>query len=75
MMVVEDTAFYWSHRTLHHPKLYPYIHKLHHEYYNPISLSALYSHPIEYLIGSLGSTSLGMLLLADKIHCCTFLMW
>lgn len=27
-IAVEDTLFYWSHRTLHHPRIYKYIHKV-----------------------------------------------
>jgi sterol desaturase/sphingolipid hydroxylase (fatty acid hydroxylase superfamily) len=30
-MMVEDCMFYFTHRTLHHPWLYPYVHKIHHE--------------------------------------------
>lgn len=63
MMLTEDTCFYWCHRTLHHPKLYPLIHKIHHEYNTPISLCSIYAHPLEYLVGNLLPTSIGMLLL------------
>jgi sterol desaturase/sphingolipid hydroxylase (fatty acid hydroxylase superfamily) len=35
---VEDFFTYWSHRTLHHPKLYKF-HKLHHEYDKVYSLA------------------------------------
>jgi len=48
MFVCEDFAFYWSHRLLHHPKLYPYIHKVHHESKSTTSLSAVATHPVEY---------------------------
>ena len=39
-MLVEDFAFHMLHRTLHHPLLYPYVHKLHHEHKVTISLAA-----------------------------------
>lgn len=29
--VWNDTLFYWGHRLLHHPAIYKYIHKQHHE--------------------------------------------
>jgi hypothetical protein len=29
-LCVDDTIFYWSHRGLHHPSIYKYIHKKHH---------------------------------------------
>lgn len=28
-MVVEDAAFYWLHRLLHHPRIYKHVHKVH----------------------------------------------
>ena len=31
MLVVSDTWFYWSHRTMHHPSIYKYVHALHHK--------------------------------------------
>jgi len=31
-MFMEDMVFSISHRVLHHPKLYPHIHKIHHEH-------------------------------------------
>jgi sterol desaturase/sphingolipid hydroxylase (fatty acid hydroxylase superfamily) len=30
-IVINDTLFYWSHRLFHHPSIYKYIHKKHHE--------------------------------------------
>jgi sterol desaturase/sphingolipid hydroxylase (fatty acid hydroxylase superfamily) len=44
--------FYLIHRLLHQPMLYKYIHKIHHEYIEPIAPSALYAHPIEHLMGN-----------------------
>ena len=29
-IIIEDAAFYWVHRLLHHPKLYRHCHKVHH---------------------------------------------
>jgi ring-1,2-phenylacetyl-CoA epoxidase subunit PaaE len=31
MLLISDTWFYWSHRIMHHPKLYKYVHALHHK--------------------------------------------
>jgi ring-1,2-phenylacetyl-CoA epoxidase subunit PaaE len=31
MLLISDTWFYWSHRAMHHPKIYKYIHALHHK--------------------------------------------
>jgi len=34
-LVIHDTYFYWMHRMLHHPKIYRYTHKLHHQSVTP----------------------------------------
>jgi len=48
-----EVNFYYSHRALHHPRIYSKIHKKHHEYTAPFGLMALYSHPVEHLISNL----------------------
>lgn len=50
MMLVEDFAFYWSHRMLHTPYLYKKVHKVHHEFNNTVSIAATYAHPVEYFL-------------------------
>jgi ring-1,2-phenylacetyl-CoA epoxidase subunit PaaE len=30
LLLVSDAWFYWSHRAMHHPKVYKYVHALHH---------------------------------------------
>ena len=39
--------FFYSHRALHSRGLYKTIHKTHHEWTAPISLIAIYAHPVE----------------------------
>ena len=39
-MLMEDMTFHYSHKTLHHPRLYGAIHKIHHEYKETISITA-----------------------------------
>jgi sterol desaturase/sphingolipid hydroxylase (fatty acid hydroxylase superfamily) len=29
-LLIDDTWFYWIHRLLHHPKIFRYVHKVHH---------------------------------------------
>jgi sterol desaturase/sphingolipid hydroxylase (fatty acid hydroxylase superfamily) len=70
-MLCEDINFYFSHRLLHHPKLYPYIHKIHHEFYNTICIASEYAHPLEFVLGNLGPVSLGALILGPNIHVIT----
>lgn len=31
MLLISDTWFYWSHRTMHHPSIYKFVHALHHK--------------------------------------------
>ncbi|CUG67619.1 Hypothetical protein, putative [Bodo saltans] len=47
-----DGIFYWTHRLLHTPMLYRWIHKQHHQFYVTIGLAAEYAHPIELLFGN-----------------------
>ena len=67
--------FYWSHRILHHPSIYPYIHKQHHQYAVTISLAAEYAHPIEFVFGNLIPTIFGAFLLDDKAHIVTYMTY
>ena len=46
-MLFLDTSFYWSHRLLHHPRLYKHFHKQHHEYRGTIGFAAEYAHFVE----------------------------
>jgi ferredoxin-NADP reductase/sterol desaturase/sphingolipid hydroxylase (fatty acid hydroxylase superfamily) len=49
MLVISDTWFYWSHRVMHHPSIYKYVHALHHKSLdvNPYTSSSF--HVIESL--------------------------
>ena len=73
-MIADDFFFYWGHRLLHHPKLYPHIHKLHHEHYNTLVFSAEYDHPIEFLVGCLSQNLLPRMF-GLKCHFMTCIMW
>jgi lathosterol oxidase len=35
LIFLHDTYFYWTHRAMHHPKLFKRFHKLHHQSYSP----------------------------------------
>lgn len=44
MGLVYEIIFYYSHRLLHHRSIYRYIHKIHHEWTAPVSITAIYCH-------------------------------
>jgi len=72
-MVIEDTLFYWAHRMLHWPKIYGYVHKVHHQYKTSIGIASEYAHPIEFLVSNAIPFTAGPLLLG--IHYFTWWQW
>ena len=74
-MLTEDFTFYCAHRFLHNEKIYPYIHKIHHEYTNVVSISSEFCHPLEFIFSNALPTNLGPLLLGKRCHFITFVMW
>ena len=52
MVLIHDTYFYWTHRLIHHPKLFRTIHWVHHKSTNPSPWAAYAFHPIEAVINS-----------------------
>jgi len=74
-MICEDFAFHWIHKMLHLPIIYPYIHKIHHEYSTTIGIAHYYFHPIEYVFSGLFPAILGPALLGTRMHLFTNLVW
>jgi len=74
-IICEDFGTYWGHRIFHWNVIYPYIHKIHHQYKNTISISSEYAHPIEFLGVNIIPTNLGMLILQRRTHLLTLSMW
>lgn len=50
MLLLHDTYFYWTHRLMHHPKIFPIFHKVHHLSNNPSPWAAFAFHPLEAVI-------------------------
>ncbi|XP_052281980.1 fatty acid hydroxylase domain-containing protein 2-like isoform X2 [Dreissena polymorpha] len=71
--LVEEFFFYYTHRLLHHPKLYKQIHKRHHEWTAPIGIVSIYAHPLEHLISNVLPPALGPLLMGS--HISTTWLW
>ncbi|MEL7544195.1 MAG: sterol desaturase family protein [Pseudomonadota bacterium] len=51
-LAIHDTWFYWSHRLMHHPKLFPAIHRTHHISHDPTPWAAFSFSPWESLSGA-----------------------
>ena len=45
-----DTYFYWFHRLMHQPRLFKYVHLVHHQSTNPSPWAAYAFHPLEAII-------------------------
>ena len=52
MIVLHDTYFYWTHRFLHLPIFFNWIHKTHHRSHNPTPWAAFSFHPVEAIISA-----------------------
>ncbi len=50
MIMLHDTYFYWTHRAMHHPKLFKYFHLVHHKSVNPSPWAAYAFHPLEGVV-------------------------
>ncbi|XP_077864718.1 fatty acid hydroxylase domain-containing protein 2-like [Saccoglossus kowalevskii] len=71
--LIQEFVFYYSHRLWHHPLFYKKIHKVHHEWTSPISITSVYLHPLEYFVSGVLAFIIGPLLM--KSHLLTTLIW
>ena len=51
-LFIHDTYFYWTHRAMHHPRLFPILHRVHHESRQPTPWAGFSFHPYESVIGA-----------------------
>ncbi len=49
-ILMHDTYFYWTHRLMHHPRLFRHIHLVHHQSTNPSPWAAYSFHPFEAIV-------------------------
>ena len=75
-MFLEDVLFYWSHSSLHDPRLY-WIHKKHHEYNIAVTIAATYAHPLQFIFGNAIPAGLGyhLLVKVTPVHYVTIIAW
>ncbi|GJI97276.1 hypothetical protein RugamoR57_39940 [Duganella caerulea] len=62
MMLIQDTWFYWTHRLMHHRRLFRWVHRTHHRSTNTGPLSTYSISPLEAVIDSGGSIVILLLL-------------
>lgn len=53
MLLMHDTYFYWTHRLMHHPKIFKLFHLTHHKSNNPSPWAAYAFHPLEAIVNSM----------------------
>ncbi|HEX8790245.1 MAG TPA: sterol desaturase family protein [Polyangiaceae bacterium] len=50
LVVAQDTYFYWTHRAMHHPRVFRWMHRVHHMSHDPSPFSAYAFAPAEALV-------------------------
>ena len=73
-MLLEDLGFHVFHRMLHWPSLYPYVHKIHHEYKVSVAITSNYMHPMEFLL-LISPVQFGPMILGKHLHIMTSITW
>lgn len=67
MSVLSVLWFYASHRFLHRPWWMKRVHRVHHEFRTTTALASEYAHWVEFIFGSFGTLSIGVLVLAPSL--------
>jgi len=52
-LFLHDTYFYWTHRLMHRPRIFPVVHKVHHESRQPTPWAGFSFHPWESFVGAI----------------------
>jgi len=50
IILLHDAYFYWTHRLMHHPKIFRHVHLVHHRSTNPSPWAAYSFHPFEAVV-------------------------
>ena len=62
MIVISDTWFYWSHRWMHHPRVYKYVHAVHHASLDVNPFTSFSFHIVESIALSIWILPLAMIM-------------
>jgi ring-1,2-phenylacetyl-CoA epoxidase subunit PaaE len=62
MLLMSDTWFYWCHRAMHHPKVYKYVHALHHKSLDVNPYTSTSFHMVESIVLTAWVLPLAMLM-------------
>ena len=52
-LFLQDTYYYWAHRWMHHPKVYRFVHLVHHKSIHTSVLTSFSFHPLETILQAL----------------------
>jgi len=67
-ILVADVVFFYVHHWLHRNKtMYAMVHKLHHSWSAPVSLVAIYCHPLEHVVANMAPMIAGPLLCGSHV--------
>lgn len=61
LLLIDDAWFYWMHRLLHHPKLFPLVHVVHHKSVDVTPFTSISFHWVEALVLTLWIFPVSML--------------
>ena len=53
LVLLQDTYFYWTHRAMHHPRIYRLVHRVHHQSSETSPFTAYAFSPVEALVHAL----------------------
>ena len=74
IFLIDDLYFYCYHKVLHTKFLYKHIHKTHHRSTMPIPMEYIFTHPLEWFIGSIGPF-IGLVVIASFSEINIYAFW
>ncbi|TDU71352.1 sterol desaturase/sphingolipid hydroxylase (fatty acid hydroxylase superfamily) [Prosthecobacter fusiformis] len=74
-IVIHDAWFYWTHRLMHHRRLFRWFHRVHHLSHNPTPWAAYAFSPLEALVQALIFPLLTVIMPIHGLAFGLFMMW